>query len=83
MLRDLDNIPAIIQRRFSEDEIRAEVYEEVAQFLESVKQCRRVDFLRGIEGNPVDADGWEDMKLTEQHLCKSLAKAIRNGQSKK
>jgi hypothetical protein len=82
MFRDDISPPAIIQRRLSEEEIRQQVYEECARFLESVSKVRRSELFRGLE-IPADKEGWEDMRLTEKHLCKSLAKAIRSGQSRK
>jgi hypothetical protein len=80
MVRDPFNVPAIIQRRLSEDEIRTEVRESIAKWLEGLTQVRHPECLRGIEGGKVDAEGYESMKLTEMKLCRSLAAAIRKEQ---
>jgi hypothetical protein len=75
----VDNVPAIIQRRLSEEEIRQEVREECARFLESLTRVRLHPLFRGLQGEEVDADGFQEIKRCEKQLLMSAAQAIREG----
>jgi hypothetical protein len=70
------NVPAIIQRKLSEKEIRQEVLEECAKFLENLKQQRLPEVLRNCDLGD-DSEGWVDFSLTDKHLLNSIAQRIR------
>jgi len=76
-----DNVPAIIQRRLSEEEIRQQVREECAQLLESIKQTQVPEIYRDCDffGEREHEDGWVDLSLSEKKLMMASAKAIREG----
>ncbi len=78
---DYDNVPAIIQRRLSEDEIRQQVREECAQFLESIKQTCVPEIFRNCDffGEREHENGWVDLSTDEKKLLDAVAKAIREG----
>ena len=74
------NVPAIIQRRLSEKEIRQETLEECAQFLESIQQCRLPEILRGC-GLGDDEEGWINIGSVDKQVLRSAAQRIREGKT--
>jgi hypothetical protein len=74
-------VPAIVQRRLSEDEIRQQVREECAQFLESIKQTQVPEIFRQCDfyGEREHEDGWIDLSTDEKKLLMAAAKALREG----
>lgn len=77
-MNPLDNIPAIIQRKVSEGEIRQAEREQIAKWIESLKQQQLPEVFRKCGFGDEDNDeGWIDLKPTELSILSAIAKKLR------
>lgn len=51
--------------------------ERLESMFRNVTQVRRVEAFRGMDGGIVDADGWEDMLMTEKAVFRTCANHLR------
>ena len=71
---------AAIERELTEAiaEARAVERERIATVVESIKQSRDPEVIRGVEGEELDSEGYRELHPRERWMRNALAKLIRS-----